>query len=402
MPEKILLARKTNPTSDRLYRMLRDKGYFILKAGDLPETARMLGERPDLLLFDTEMAHEQRPEQWTPMVLRCRDNPLPCLLFSSNGRNPVPVKALTPWVADTLMHPIDDREVQYKIATQLTIHRLQYEANLVQRMLLNKQIELEEYRHSAALIQRALLPENLPDVQDLEFAWNFLPCDKIGGDLFNISRLTDDTIMIYLLDVSGHGVSAAMVTVSVFQSLSPTGGRLLKTPTANGERPQCLSPAEVLRQLDREYPLERFGKFFTITYMLLHTPSGRLQFSSAGHPPPVRIRRNGSYELLTSGGSIIGAGGSVPFEEGEVTLQYGDRIYLYSDGIIEHCDQQGDMFGLQRLYNKLQLQKKRSLTSSCDKTIEYLQSFGQKMPFKDDVTLVAMEYRGGKHASSLP
>lgn len=402
MPEKILLARKTNPTSDRLYRMLRDKGYFILKAGDLSETARMLGERPDLLLFDTEMAHEQNPEQWTPMVLRCRDNPLPCLLFSSNGRNPVPVKALTPWVADTLMHPIDDREVQYKIATQLTIHRLQYEANLVQRMLLNKQIELEEYRHSAALIQRALLPENLPEVQDLEFAWTFLPCDKIGGDLFNISRLTDDTIMLYLLDVSGHGVSAAMVTVSVFQSLSPTSGRLLKTPSANGAQPQCLSPAEVLRQLDREYPLERFGKFFTITYMLLHTPSGRLRFSSAGHPPPVRIRRDGSYDLLTSGGSIIGAGGSVPFEEGEVTLQHGDRIYLYSDGIIEHCDPQGDMFGLQRLYNKLLLQKKRSLARACDKTIESLQSFGQKTPFKDDVTLVAMEYHGRKHASPPP
>lgn len=397
MPDKILLARKANATTDRLYSMLREKGYFILMAGDLPETVRMLGERPDLLLFDTEIAHEQRPEQWKSMVLRCQDTPLPCLLFSSNGRNPVPIKALTPWVADTLMHPIDDREVQYKIATQLTIHRLQYEANLVQRMLLNKQIELEEYRHSAALIQRALLPEHLPAVEDLEFAWNFLPCEKIGGDLFNITRLTDDTIMLYLFDVSGHDVSAAMVTVSVFQSLSPTSGRLFKSIPGPGGKPQCLSPSAVLRQLDREYPFERFGKFFTISYMLLHTPSGRLQFSSAGHPPPVLIRRDGSYELLTSGGSIIGAGGNVPFDEGEITLQHGERIFLYSDGIIEHCDPQGDMFGLQRLFQKLLLQKKRSLSAACEKTIEALRSFGQKTPFKDDVTLVGMEYHGRKN-----
>jgi sigma-B regulation protein RsbU (phosphoserine phosphatase) len=402
MPGKILLARKSNQTGDRLYRMLREKGYFILKSGDLPETVRMLDERPDLLLFDTEISHELGPEHWTSMVLRCRDNPLPCLLFSSNGRNPVPIEALTPWVADTLRHPIDEREVQYKIATQLTIHRLQYEANLAQRMLLTKQTELEEYRRSAALVQRALLPEHLPAVENLEFAWSFLPCDKIGGDLFNIIHLTDDTIMIYLLDVSGHGVSAGMVTVSVFQSLSPTSGRLFKTVPKAGGKPQCLSPAAVLRQLDREYPFERFGMFFTITYMLLHTPSGRLQFSSAGHPPPVRIRQDGSFSFLTSGGSIIGAGGTVPFDEGEITLQHGDRIFLYSDGIIEHCDSQGNMFGLQRLYRKLLLQKKRSLPAACDKTIEALHCFGLENPFKDDVTLLGVEYRDPKHASPHP
>lgn len=401
MPDKILLARKNNPTGDSLHRMLRNEGYFILKADDLPQTTRLLGERPDLLLFDTEIAFEQRPEHWTPMVLRCQENPLPCLLFSSNGRNPVPVKALSPWVAETLGHPIDAREVQYKIATQLAMHRLRYEADLAQQLLLTKQAELDEYRHSAARIQRALLPEHLPAVDNLEFAWRFMPCEKIGGDLFNILRLTDDTLMIYLLDVSGHGVSAAMVTVSVFQSLTPTNGRLFRaTCDANG-RPQCLSPSDVLRQLDREYPFERFGKFFTITCLLLHTPSGRLQFSSAGHPPPVRIRNDGSYDLLTRGGSIIGTGSNVPFEEGEIQLARGDRVFLYSDGIIEHTDPQDNMFGMRRLFSKLQQQRKRSLDAACEKSIEALHSFGRQSPLKDDVTLLGLEYHGEGMAAPL-
>jgi sigma-B regulation protein RsbU (phosphoserine phosphatase) len=394
MPDKILLVRKNNPTADRLHRMLRNSGYFILHAADPGGTVRMLGERPDLLLFDTEMVDDFRPDQWTPMVMRCRNHPLPCLLFSSNGRNPVPVKPLAPWVTDTLLHPIDGHEVRYKIANQLTIHKLRYERDLAQKLLLTKQQELEEYRRSAARIQRALLPEHLPALKNLECAWSFMPCEKIGGDLFNVTPLIDDTLLIYLLDVSGHGVSAAMVTVSVHQSLSPTGSKWLKTQASLDNRCACLSPAEILGQLDREYPFERFGKFFTMTCLLLHTPSGCLRFSSAGHPPPVLIRADGSYELLSRGGPIIGTGANLPFEEGELTLGEGDRVFLYSDGIIEHTDPDGDMFGPRRLYGKLQQQKKRRLSVACDKTVEALHDFGQKTPFKDDVTLLGIEYRG--------
>ncbi|MDK2847827.1 MAG: phosphoserine phosphatase RsbU/P [Desulfuromonadales bacterium] len=400
MPDKILLAQKNNPTADHLYNLLRDEGYFILKAGDITETARMLGERPDLLLFDTEIASRQNPDQWTPMILRCRDNPLPCVLFSSNGRKPAPIKALSPWITDTLQSPINPREVQYKITTQLTIHRLQYELTLAQRMLANKQTELDEYRRSAAQIQRALLPEHLPALENLKFAWRFIPCERIGGDLFNIMRLTNDTVMVYLLDVSGHGVSAAMITVSVFQNLSPTSGRLFRAHSGSNKPLQCLAPTEILQQLDREYPFERFGKFFTIACLLLHTPTGKLQFSSAGHPPPLCIRSDGSCELLSSGGSIIGTGAKVPFEQGEVTLEQGDRIFLYSDGIIEHSTPQGEMFGIPRLYHKLQLQKKRELAAACEKTIETLHSFGQETAFKDDITLLGIEYLGNDKTPS--
>ncbi|APG23826.1 PP2C family protein-serine/threonine phosphatase [Syntrophotalea acetylenica] len=394
MPEKILLARKVTPTTDRLYRMLREKGYFILNASDLDETLHALRERPDLLMFDTEIAEKPRPEQWPPMIRFFREHPLPCLLFSSNGRHPIPVKPLAPWTTDSLRHPVDIREVEYKVASQLNLRRLTYERDLAQRLLLQKQKELDENRRSAAQIQRALLPTGQPAKANLDCAWSFIPCEKIGGDLFNIIPLTDDFLLIYLLDVSGHGVSAAMVTVSVFQSLSPSSGRLFKNPDTAGRGRQCLSPSAILAQLEREYPFERFGKFFTISCLLLHTPSGRLRYSSAGHPPPVCIRRAGSLELLASGGSIIGAGARVPFEEGEIILERGDRVFLYSDGIIEHADAQGDMFGPQRLYRKLQQQSKRRLAAACDQIIETLRTFGQKTPFRDDVTLLGIEFGG--------
>jgi sigma-B regulation protein RsbU (phosphoserine phosphatase) len=394
MSEKILLAQLHTDSSELLYRVLRNEGYFILRASDLPQTGRLLRERPDLLLLDTEMAEQHEDNHWGTIAVHCQKNNLPCLLYSSNGRNPVPIKPLMPWVTDILPHPIDPREVRYKVAAQLAIRRLSYEVDMCQRMLLTKQQELDEYRHSAAQIQRALLPEHLPAIGHLQFAWRFLPCEKVGGDLFNIVRLADDTVMVYLLDVSGHGVSAAMVTVSVFQSMSPQCGLL--SPFANSRQKAGLppSPAEVLRHLDREYPLERFGKFFTMTCLQIHPPSGRVCFSSAGHPPPVLARRDGSCETLPAGGSIIGAGARVPFEEGTIFLQPGDRLFLYSDGIIEHANRDGDLFGMQRLLRKLDSQKKRALEPCCEKIIEALQNFGQDNPLKDDVTLVGIEYRG--------
>jgi sigma-B regulation protein RsbU (phosphoserine phosphatase) len=69
-------------------------------------------------------------------------------------------------------------------------------------------------------------------------------------------------------------------------------------------------------------------------------------------------------------------------------------VFLYSDGIIEHADAQGDMFGPQRLYRKLQQQSKRQLAAACDQIIETLRTFGQKTPFRDDVTLLGIEFGG--------
>src|SRR5512139_2291180 len=115
-------------------------------------------------------------------------------------------------------------------------------ARQLQQQLLETQAKLRELEHeigealqSAAHIQRSLIPRTPPAYHQLHFAWQFAPCKKVGGDLFNVAALDEHTIMAYLLDVSGHGLASAMVSVAVHQSLSPTTGRLLKRPL--GHRP---------------------------------------------------------------------------------------------------------------------------------------------------------------------
>jgi sigma-B regulation protein RsbU (phosphoserine phosphatase) len=99
----------------------------------------------------------------------------------------------------------------------------------------------------------------------------------MGGDIFNMFQLDDDHWGIYMLDVSGHGVQAAMVTVSVSQFLQPNSGHLLSRKSGkSGTTSELRAPADVLVALDTEFPFERFNNFFTITYLITAMPGTRI------------------------------------------------------------------------------------------------------------------------------
>ncbi|APG27385.1 hypothetical protein A7E78_05740 [Syntrophotalea acetylenivorans] len=395
MPGKILLTQQETAAAQAIYQVLRDEGYHILRAANLTETESMLQQLPDLLLLDSDLDDLHQANSWSELAFQCQQESVSCLLYSSRTQDEFKTSNTTPsWIDNTINRPDDAQEVRFKVAAQLTIRRLTYEAELANRRLLEKQDQLEEYQRSAAEIQKSLLPTSLPDTINLQVAWRLVPCEKVGGDLFNIVRLTEDTVLAYVLDVSGHGISSAMVTVSVTQSLSPHAGRIVRRPQNKPPYFRLLSPAEVLQQLEQEYPLERFGKLFTISYLLINTRTGQIRYSNAGHPPPLLVRSDGSCKALKAGGSIIGTGCSGPFEEEEVLLHRGDRLFLYSDGVTEHSNKQNLQFGQERLFRKLTANKKRPLEPALDNLIEALKSHGQDMIFKDDLTLIGIEYLG--------
>ncbi len=126
--------------------------------------------------------------------------------------------------------------------------------------------------------------------EHLEIAWQFLPCRRVGGDIFNIIPIGDESIGCYIMDASGHGVHSALAAVSILLLLHPATSSLALS-----------SPSAVFQELDRPYPLERFNTFFSMIYMVLEFESGTFEWCNAGHPPAVLIRKDGSFELLHSG-----------------------------------------------------------------------------------------------------
>ncbi|MBW2618381.1 MAG: SpoIIE family protein phosphatase [Deltaproteobacteria bacterium] len=264
------------------------------------------------------------------------------------------------------------------------------------REVSDQQRLLEENIRGAAIIQQSLLPQSPPDVGQTEIAWKFAPSQVVGGDVFNIFRLDEKHLGLYILDVSGHGVASAMVTVSVSQMLRPNIGQLLKRKTPDKPYYEIVAPDKVLTALDGEYPLERFDKFFSMVYLVLNIEDGRLSYCNGGHPPPLVLRRGKGLELLKHCGVPVGLGGLVPFGTELETLGDGDRLILYTDGVIEHRNRQGEFFGFDHLCDLSQSLRRRPLQSMLDQLLDDVLDFGGRAAPDDDVSLIGIDFKTGR------
>ena len=267
--------------------------------------------------------------------------------------------------------------------------------------LLDKQKRLDADLAAAAQIQKSLLPQKIDSAENMALAWKFEPCEHMGGDIFNMFQLDEDHWAVYMLDVSGHGVEAAMITVSVSQFLQPNSGHLFKRKTGKSSQPlQLMMPAGVLAALDAEFPFERFNNFFTIAYMIINTATGELRYSNAGHPHSIVMRKSGKVELLPKGGPAIGTGDfqllnaqADRFEDGRSRLQPGDKLFVYTDGIVEYQNRNDELYGTRRFYETLEALRGESIHDMVEQSIKSLMNFGNNAKPQDDITLLGLELK---------
>ncbi len=396
MPARILIV-DDSPSVRRLLSLyLRGEDYELIEAVDGREAVRCcLERRPDLVLSDIQMPEMDGYQLCRRLQQDRRTRDVPVIFISARKDAADKVRGLELGAVDYITKPFDRGEVLARIRNQLKIRELTQALLEVNRDLRRKQKHLDEDLRAAGQIQKSLLPEGAPGIPQLEFAWRFFPCEQVGGDVFNIHPLDEDHVALFVLDVSGHGVPSAMVTVSVCQALLPRTGSALKQPVAEPPYYRIMPPAEVLVRLDGEYPFERFEKYFTMVYLVVNVRDGLVRYSRAGHPMPVVIRRRGGTELLEAGGPVIGVGGGLSFEEGRVTLAPGDRLFLFTDGITEYRHPRGETFGERRFFRELQHSRRASLDAACQRVIRAMEVFGDGFRPQDDVTLLGMAYRGG-------
>lgn len=393
---KVLVVDDT-PTNRRLLRaILQPRDCEILEAADGGEALRIAHETPlDLVLLDVMMPVKDGYQVCAELKADPRTERIPVIFLSARTQAQDKIRGLELGAVDYITKPYDSAEVLARVETHLRLGSLRQSIVEANHELRHRQQRIDADLRAAAVIQRSLIPsrEVCTRFPEVDIAWRFLPCNSIGGDVMNVVRLDEHRLGLYVLDVSGHGVPAAMVTVSVSQQLYPQAG-ILKEITDASRSYRVAGPVEVLEHLDREFPLERFDKYFTMFYSVLDLRDGTLASARAAHPPAFLVRGTGEIESILPMGTIVGLGGMLSFEGDTRRLEPGDRLFLYTDGAVECPGPAGERFGTERLKEILARSTDVGADELCARVQQALDRFSAGLPAADDVTFLAVDYRG--------
>ncbi len=248
---------------------------------------------------------------------------------------------------------------------------------------------------AASKVQRGFIPKKSPEIPDFNFAWLFEPSEYVGGDLLNVFRLDEKKWAFYILDISGHGVPAALLSVSLSRILdpSPITQEALDDEAGRGAvSGEFFDPRKVVRMLNHRFP-EDPSKFCTMLYAILNTEDFSVSWVRAGHEPPLVVKsENHSTYLHEPGGACICKllSNGKHLEIGRLTLEPGDRFILYSDGITEAMKNHEE-FGYERLASAMRETYPYSLHDSLQTALLNTAQWTGSNRFDDDVTLLALE-----------
>jgi sigma-B regulation protein RsbU (phosphoserine phosphatase) len=391
---RVLVADDQRFWRERVEEVLVPAG-FEVECADSGEAAwEVLQRDPEIaiLLTDWEMPGLSGVELCRRVRSSTREFYLPILLLTSRSSAEDLVEALDAGADAFLSKPFEAAELvaQLRVAERVLRLEAKLESRIQELSIAKGRIE-HELAHAAG-VQRALLPATPPDVPGVDFAWLYEPSAQLGGDVFNVFPLDERNVGIYVLDVSGHGTSAALHSVSLTHVLRPLPeqGSLLRRPRPGGtwEIPR---PARVAAELNRRFPLmEISGHYFTFLYGVLDLETLLFRYSRAGHLPPIRIAGGGAH-LCDGGGDLpVGVTADARYRDFELSLEPGDSLVLLTDGVPETSNEAGEEFGTQRMLDALGGDAERGIQRTVHGLGLALEEFRKLEPQRDDVTVVGL------------
>lgn len=245
------------------------------------------------------------------------------LLTSRDGEEDI-VKGLENGADDFFPKPIRKDEFKARVRAGLRLHKANKDLEFQKSRLEAEQAQAAEY-------VRSLLPKNIDNKGGVSIYSYFQPSAKLGGDSFDFYWLDQNHLVIYLLDVSGHGVGAALLSVSVLNLLRTKGLQSLQ----NGEPVDLTQPSQVLATLNEYFQMSKYNDlYFTIWYGVYDKNTHKLVYSTAGHPPAVLVSNQGQLSLKTSG-LPIGIIPNAVYQDAFCQVDKLSELYIFSDGVYE-------------------------------------------------------------------
>ena len=327
---RVLVADDQPDVLEALRWLLTGEGYEPEFVSSTDAVLERLRERPfDLLLMDLNYSRDttsgREGLELIPKV-RALDASLPIVVMTGWGSVDTAVEAMRHGARSFVQKPWED------VTLLEILQREIEEAQASKRSDAKQKREFEEAR----LIQRGLLPTTTPQLAGLSLASSWQPANGVGGDCFDMLTFGAGAMGVYIADVAGKGVPAALLMSNLQAAV--------RAFAQEGAAPGSVATS-VNRLLCRNMAS---GRFVTFCYARIDVAAGKLTYANAGHNPPLLVRADATMEKLAPGGTVLGVFAESTYEQGDFPLRPNDRLIFYTDGITEGRNPDGDEFGEDR------------------------------------------------------
>jgi sigma-B regulation protein RsbU (phosphoserine phosphatase) len=299
------------------------------------------------------------------------------ILLTARGDVEDRVKGLETGADEFLSKPIEMVELRARVQAGLRLYQLNQDLQIQKQLLEAELAEAAEY-------VRSILPAPLS--QPVQISACFIPSCQLGGDCFDYYWLDSNCLVIYLLDVSGHGLGAALPSVSVLN--------LLRSQSFPGV--SYYQPQEVLTALNETFQMSNQNeKYFTIWYGVYNQVTRQLVYASAGHPPAILISGTSTFtpeiKKLKTPGLPIGMFPESKFIDANCDIEKDSILYVFSDGIYEINQSEGNLWGLDAFIHLLSHPGEQNIFD-LDDLLNYVLSLSTADALEDDLSLLEIKF----------
>ncbi|QYX57012.1 SpoIIE family protein phosphatase [Roseovarius sp. SCSIO 43702] len=383
--------------------LLGQWGFAVREADSGAAALELCAERPpDLVLSDWMMPGMDGLDFCRAFRELAQEDYGYFILLTSKGEKEEIARGLDAGADDFLTKPVNADELRARIEAGERILRMGRELSQKNRVIRATLDELQTLYDSidrdlveAQKLQQSLVSERHKDFGAGEASLFLRSSGRVGGDLVGVFEASPTRVGLYSIDVSGHGISSALMTARLAGYLSASapdqnvalerdgkGGYVMRAPSET----VAMLNALFLDELETEH-------YFTMALADVDLASGRVQIAQAGHPHPIVQRRSGACEIVGGGGLPVGLIEAADFQQFEVTLGPGDRLMIHSDGIVECAGPDGRLLGDDGLAHILSALKQTRALACLESIAWKMTEFAGTDRFHDDVSAVMFEFK---------